>query len=70
MNKDKKSLLIFYAITLAVSLVFEILYIVYPENPLWVALLMWVPGAVGIVCAKVFYPEDLSRLTTISSVTT
>lgn len=58
MNKDKKSLLIFYAITLAVSLVLEILYIVYPENPLWVALLMWVPGAVGIVCAKVFYPEE------------
>ena len=54
MSKEKKSLLIFYGITLSVSLIFELLYI-YTKSDLFVSLLMWVPGITGIVCSKVFF---------------
>ena len=54
MSKEKKSLLVFYGITLPVSLIFELLYI-FTKSDLFVSILMWVPGITGIVCSKVFF---------------
>lgn len=54
MSKEKKSLLVFYGITLPVSLIFELLYI-FTKFDLFVSILMWVPGITGIVCSKVFF---------------
>ena len=54
MSKEKKSLLVFYGITLTVSLIFELLYI-FTQSDLFVSILMWIPGITGIVCSKVFF---------------
>ena len=54
MSKEKKSLLVFYGITLPVSLIFELLYI-FTKSDLFVSILMWVPGITEIVCSKVFF---------------
>ena len=54
MSKEKKSLLVFYGITLPVSLIFELLYI-FTKSDLFVSILMWIPGITGIVCSKVFF---------------
>lgn len=54
---DKKALITFYAITLPVSFLIETLYI-FDGNELWMSLLMWIPGIVGIICAKKFYPKQ------------
>ena len=57
MSKEKKSLLVFYGITLTVSLIFELLYI-FTQSDLFVSILMWIPGITGIVCSKVFFKNQ------------
>ena len=57
MSKDRKSLLVFYGITLALSFLVECLYI-SSENDLLMVLLMWIPGIVGLICSKVFYGKE------------
>jgi membrane protease YdiL (CAAX protease family) len=57
MSKEKKSLLVFYGITLPASLIFELLYI-FSKSDLFVSLLMWIPGITGIVCSKVFFKNQ------------
>ncbi len=57
MSKEKKSLLVFYGITLPASLIFELLYI-FTKSDLFVSLLMWIPGITGIVCSKVFFKNQ------------
>ena len=54
MNKEKKSLIVFYSVTLVVSLVLEIIYCTNKNESLMGAI-MWTPGIVGIICARVFY---------------
>ncbi|MBR3279833.1 MAG: CPBP family intramembrane metalloprotease [Lachnospiraceae bacterium] len=54
MSKEKKSLLVFYGITLAASLIFDLLYI-FTGFSLLVSISMWIPGITGIVCSKVFF---------------
>ncbi len=55
MTVDKKALTVFYGCTACISVIFETLYIMRQED-IFIALLMWTPGVVGIVCSKVFYP--------------
>ena len=57
MSKDKKALIVFYGITLVLSLVVELLYI-GSANILLMVLLMWIPGIVGLICSKVFYGKE------------
>lgn len=57
MSKDRKALIVFYAVTFALSLVFDVLYIV-TKSDLFVALLMWIPAVVGIVCGIKFYGKE------------
>ena len=57
MSKEKKSLIVFYGITLTVSLIFELLYI-STQSDFFVSLLMWIPGITGIVCSKVFFKNQ------------
>ena len=57
MSKDRKAILVFYGITLALSFIVECLYI-KSENELLMVLLMWIPGIVGLICSKVFYGRD------------
>ena len=57
MSKDRKALIVFYAVTFAVSLVFDVLYIV-TKSDVFVALLMWIPAVVGIVCGNKFYGKE------------
>ncbi len=57
MSKGKKSLLVFYGITLPASLIIELLYI-FTKSDLFVSLLMWIPGITGIVCSKVFFKNQ------------
>ena len=57
MSKEKKSLIVFYGITLTVSLIFELLYI-FTQSDLFVSILMWIPGITGIVCSKVFFKNQ------------
>ena len=57
MSKDRKALIVFYAVTFAVSLVFDILYIV-TKTDVFVVPLMWTPAVVGIVCGKKFYGKE------------
>ena len=57
MSKEKKSLLVFYGITLTVSLIFELLYI-FTQSDFFVSILMWIPGITGIVCSKVFFKNQ------------
>ena len=57
MSKEKKSLIVFYAITLSVSLIFELLYI-FTGISLLTTVFMWIPGITGIVCSKVFFPKQ------------
>ena len=57
MSKDRKAILVFYGITLALSFIVECLYI-KSENELLMVLLMWIPGIVGLICSKVFYGRE------------
>lgn len=57
MSKEKKSLIVFYSITLSVSLVVELLYI-FTGLSILTTVLMWVPGITGIVCSKKFFPKE------------
>ncbi len=54
-NNDKKSILVFYIVTLLISAVLEGITIVTGCMAA-VLILMWVPGIVGIICSRVFYP--------------
>ncbi|WP_458459655.1 CPBP family intramembrane glutamic endopeptidase [Pseudobutyrivibrio sp.] len=55
-NNDKKSILVFYIVTLLISAVLEGITIV-TGCMATVLILMWVPGIVGIICSRVFYPK-------------
>ena len=57
MSKDKKALIFFYVITFILSLVCDIFYIV-TKIDVFLALLMWIPAVVGIICGKKFYGEE------------
>ena len=57
MSRDRKALIVFYSATFAVSLVFDILYIV-TKTDVFVVPLMWTPAVVGIVCGKKFYGKE------------
>ena len=57
MSKDRKAILVFYGITLALSFIVECFYI-KSENELLMVLLMWIPGIVGLICSKVFYGRE------------
>ena len=57
MSKEKKSLIVFYSVTLVVSLVLEIIYCTNKNESLMGAI-MWTPGIVGIICARVFYGKE------------
>ena len=57
MSKEKKSLIVFYSITLSVSLLVELLYI-FTGLSLLTSVLMWIPGITGIVCSKIFFPNE------------
>ncbi|MBO4636069.1 MAG: CPBP family intramembrane metalloprotease [Clostridiales bacterium] len=57
MEKDIKALLVFYGITLPVSLIMELI-LIYTGAGIFMSLLMWVPGITGIICANVFYPKQ------------
>ena len=57
MSKDRKAIIVFYGITLALSLIVECFYI-KSENELLMVLLMWIPGIVGLICSKVFYGKE------------
>ena len=55
-NNDKKSILVFYIVTLLISAVLEGITIV-TGCMATVLIIMWVPGIVGIICSRVFYPK-------------
>ncbi|MCR4830426.1 MAG: CPBP family intramembrane metalloprotease [Pseudobutyrivibrio sp.] len=55
-NNDKKSILVFYIVTLLISAILEGITIV-TGCMATVLILMWVPGIVGIICSRVFYPK-------------
>ena len=57
MSKDRKSILVFYGTTLALSFLVECFYI-SSGNALLMVLLMWIPGIVGLICSKVFYGKE------------
>ncbi len=58
MNKDKRNLIIFYGITLALSLILELVIVLVLKEQTWLALLMWIPGIVGLILSKVFYKGE------------
>ena len=53
----RKPLAVFYGVTLALSFLVE-LYCVMTQNENIILFLMWIPGIVGIICAKIFYPKQ------------
>ncbi|SEG41043.1 CAAX protease self-immunity [Butyrivibrio sp. Su6] len=55
-NNDKKSIVVFYVITLLISAVVEGITIITGCRAT-ILILMWVPGIVGIICSRVFYPK-------------
>ena len=57
MSREKKSLIVFYSVTLVVSLVLEIIYCVHKSSAL-MGVIMWTPGIVGILCARIFYGKE------------
>ena len=56
-KRDKKSLMIFYADTMTVSTAVMVVSVILNSTDI-IGLAMWVPGIVGIICAKVFYPKQ------------
>ena len=56
-KRDKKSLMIFYAVTMTVSTAVMVVSVILNSTDI-IGLAMWVPGIVGIICAKVFYPKQ------------
>lgn len=56
-NKDKKALIIFYAVTMTISIAVMVVSVILKSTNI-IGLAMWIPGIVGIICAKVFYPKQ------------
>jgi len=56
-NNDKKSIVVFYVITLLISAVVEGITIITGCRAT-ILILMWAPGIVGIICSRVFYPKQ------------
>lgn len=57
MSRDKRAIFVFYGVVFFLSLIVELLYIRI-VNALFLVLLMWIPGIVGIICSKAFYGEE------------
>lgn len=55
--KDTKALRLFFIITILVSIVWETAYIVNPQD-VFILLLMWTPGAAGIIASKIYYKGE------------
>ena len=56
-NNDKKIILVFYLVTLLISAVLEGITII-TGCMATILILMWVPGIVGIICSRFFYPKQ------------
>ena len=54
--KDTKALRVFLALTIPISIIWEVIYIIYP-NSLFMLLLMWTPGIAGIITSQVYYKK-------------
>lgn len=55
-NNEKRSILVFYIVTLLVSAVLEGITII-TECRATILILMWVPGIVGGICSRIFFPK-------------